>query len=54
VGAFSEKAGAEPVKVSAADPELEGGINGVDLSLVELLKNLLEKQVGEAFCNLLF
>ena len=54
VGAFSEEAGAEPVKVGAADLELEGGLREVDLPLIELLQDLLEKQVGEAFCDLLF
>jgi hypothetical protein len=54
VGAFSEEAGAEPVKVGAADLELEGGISDVDLPRIELLKDLLEKQIGEAFCDLLF
>ena len=54
VGAFSEEAGAEPVKVGAADLEVEGGISQVDEPLVELLEDLLEKQVGEAFSDLLF
>ena len=54
VGAFSEEACAEPVKVGAADLELEGGISDVDQPLIELLENLLEKQVSEAFCDLLF
>ena len=54
VGAFSEEAGAEPVKVGAADLELAGGINAVDQPLIELLEDLLEKQVGEAFGDLLF
>ena len=54
VGAFSEEAGAEPVKVGAADLELEGSISDVDQPLIELLEDLLEKQVGEAFGDLLF
>ena len=54
MGAFSEEAGAEPVKVSAADLEQEGGISDVDQPLIELLEDLLEKQVGEAFSELLF
>ena len=54
VGAFSEEAGAEPVKVGAADLELEGGISDVDQPLIELLEDLLEKQVGEACGDLLF
>ena len=40
--------------MGAADLELEGGIRDIDLSLVELLEDLLEKEVGEAFCELLF
>ena len=54
MGAFSEEAGAEPVKVGAADLELAGGISAVDQPLIELLEDLLEKQVGEAFSELLF
>ena len=54
VGAFSEEAGAEPVKVAASDLEVEGGVGNVDQPLIELLEDLLEKQVGEAFCDLLF
>ncbi len=54
VGAFLEEAGAEPVKVGAADLELAGGLREVDQPLLELLKDLLEKQVGEAFGELLF
>jgi len=54
VGAFAEEAGAKPVKVGAADLELEGSISQVDPPLIELLKDLLKKQVGEAFGELLF
>ena len=53
VGAFLEKAGAKPVKVGAADLELEGGVRDVDQPRIELLENVLEKQVGEAFGDLL-
>jgi hypothetical protein len=53
VGAFSQEAGAEPVKVGAADLELAAGLSDVDQPLIELLEDLLEKQVGEAFGNLL-
>ena len=53
-GTFLEPAGAQPVEVGAADLELEGGISDVDQPLIELLEDLLEKQVGEAFCDLLF
>src|SRR2546430_14261202 len=48
VGAFSQEAGAESVKGGAADLELEGGISDVDQPLIELLEDLLEKQIGEA------
>lgn len=54
MGAFSEEAGAEPVKLSATDLELEAGISNVDQPLIELLEDLLEKKIGEAFCDLLF
>lgn len=54
MGAFSEEAGAEPVKMGAADLELEGGVSDVNQPLIELLKDLLEKQVGDAFGELLF
>jgi len=54
VGAFSKEAGAEPVKVGTADLELEGSFCEVDLPRIELLEDLLEEQVGEAFCDLLF
>ena len=40
--------------MGAADLELEGGIGDVDQPLIELLKDLLEKQVREAFCDLPF
>lgn len=54
VGAFAEEAGVEPVKMGAADLELEGRLRAVDQPLIELLKDWLEKQVGEAFGELLF
>ena len=54
MGAFAEEAGAQPVKVGAADLELEGGLRDVDQPRMELLEDLLEKQVGEAFCDLVF
>jgi hypothetical protein len=40
--------------VGATDLELEGGISDVDQPLIELLQDLLEKQVGKTFCDLLF
>ena len=54
VGAFPEKAGAKSVKVGASDLELAGGIGDVDQPRIELLEDLLEKQVGETFGDLLF
>ena len=53
-GAVLEEAGAEPVKVGAADLEVVGGIGDVNQPFIELLEDLLEKQVGEAFGDLLF
>ena len=52
--AFLEEACAEPVKVSAADLEVVSGICSVNITLVELPEDLLEKQVDEAFADLLF
>jgi len=40
--------------VSAADLEVVGGLCRVNITLVELPEDLLEKQVGEAFSDLLF
>ena len=51
---FLEEAGAEPVKMGATDLEVVGAIISINRPLVELLKDLLEKQVGEAFGELLF
>ena len=51
---FLEEAGAEPIKVGAADLQVVAGISGVDQAFIELPEDLLEKQVGEAFCDLLF
>ena len=52
--AFLEEAGAEPVKVGAADPDLERGFGEVDQPIVELPENLLKEQIGEAFGDLRF
>jgi hypothetical protein len=54
LGAFPEEAGAQPVKVGAADLEVVGGLSDVNKPFIELLKDLLEEQVGEAFSELLF
>lgn len=53
-GAFLEEAGAEPVKVSTADLEVLGGLNGVNVTLVELPENLLKKQAVQAAGDLFF
>ena len=53
-GAFLEELSAEPVKVGAADLEVVGGISGVNMALIELSEDLLEKRVGQALCDLLF
>ena len=52
--AFLEEAGAEPVEVGAADLEMVDGISSVNITVIELPEYLLEKQLGEAFCDLLF
>ena len=53
-GACPEEASAEPVKMGAADLQVVGRICGVNLTLIELPKDLLEKQVGQALGDLLF
>ncbi|HEY3854387.1 MAG TPA: hypothetical protein VGO67_08355 [Verrucomicrobiae bacterium] len=53
VGAFSEEASPESVKMSAADLEVAGGISGVNGPIIELEDDLLDKQVGEPFGDLL-
>ncbi len=53
-GAFPEEAGAEPVKVGVADLEVLGGISGINKPVIKLLEDLLKKEVGEAFGELLF
>jgi len=54
VSAVLQPSGAESVKLSAFDLEVVGGIGGIDQSIIELLKDLLDEQVGEAFGDLLF
>ena len=51
---FHEETGAQPVKMGATDLEVVGAIGGINRSLIELLEDLLKKQVGEAFGELLF
>jgi hypothetical protein len=53
-GAFAEEAGAQSVKVGAADLELEGSVSAVDQPRIELQEDLLEKEVVEALSELLF
>jgi hypothetical protein len=53
-GAFPEEAGAEPVKLRAANLELERGIRNVDEALIKLLEDVLKKGIGKAFGDLLF
>ena len=52
--AFLEEAGAEPVKLGAADLELVGRLREVDQPIIELLQDLLEKQIGETSGELRF
>ena len=40
--------------MGATDLEVVGAIIGIDRPLIELLEDLLEKQMGEAFGELLF
>ena len=47
-----QETGAEPVKVSTADLEVEGGISRINITLIELSEDLLEKWVGQTFCDL--
>ena len=54
LGTVLQPPGAEPVEVGAADLEMAGGISNVNGSFVKLLEDLLEKEVGEAFGDLLF
>lgn len=53
-GVLLEEPGAQPVKMGATDLEVVGGIFGINRSRIELTEDLLEKQVGEAFGELLF
>ena len=52
--AIPEEAGAETVKLGASDLELAGRLREVDQPLIELLQDLVEKQVGETFGELRF
>ena len=44
--------GSEPVKVSAADLEMEGGLDGIDFTFVEPTEDLQKEGGGEAFSQL--
>jgi hypothetical protein len=44
-GSLLKETGAEPVKVGAADLEVKAGISGVNMTLVELPQDLLQKRV---------
>jgi len=54
LGAFLEEAGAEPVKVGAADLEVLASVCNVNQPFIELFEDLLKKRISEAFCELLF
>jgi hypothetical protein len=54
LGGVSQPAGAEAIKMGAANLKKLGSFAGVDLLLVKLMKDLLEKGIGEAFGELLF
>ena len=53
-GVFLEETSAQPVKMGATDLEVVGGLPGIHRSRIELTEDVLEKQVGEAFGELLF
>jgi hypothetical protein len=44
--AVLDSSGTEPVKVRQADLEVTAGFAAVDLSFVELLKDMVEKGMG--------
>jgi len=48
LGTFLEPASAEPVKVCLADLEVLGGFCAVDLPVIKLLEDVLEKGAGQA------
>jgi hypothetical protein len=54
LGAFLEEAGAEPVKMGAADLEVLGSVCSVNQSFIELFEDMLKERIGEAFGKLLF
>ena len=48
-GAVSQPAGAQPVKVRLTDPEVLDGFRTIDLPVIKLLENVLEKGACQAF-----
>jgi hypothetical protein len=54
LGAFLEEAGAEAIKVGAADLEVVGSVCNVNKPFIELFEDVLKKRIGEAFSELLF
>ena len=52
--AVQQPAGAESVKVGAADLEVNAGLGAVNRPCIELTEDFLEEQVGEALGDLLF
>ena len=54
LGTVLQPEGSEPVKVSAADLEMLGGFECIDLALVKLGEDLQEEGSGEAFSQLFF
>jgi len=53
-GAVSQPAGAEPVKVGLVDPKESGGCCAVDVAVVKLLQDVVEKRGGQTSCDLIF
>ena len=54
LGALSQPAGAQSVKMCATDLEMVGSIRSIDLPFVELLEDLLKERIGEASGQLFF
>jgi hypothetical protein len=54
LGTVLKPKGSKSVKVSAADLELLGGFQGIDLGLIELAKDLQQERGGYTFCQLFF
>jgi hypothetical protein len=54
LGALSQPAGAQSVKMCATDLEIVGSIRSIDLPFIELLEDSLKERIGEASGQLLF